>query len=233
MFVRQAKPHFGNSDQTVVRIVNVADGSDLVVGNDVRQGGFRIGLVSSVKPVPLQNGQVGAQLLLKLDQANGSVPTDSTASIVPRSVLGLKYVELQKGTSSNIIPDGGVLPLSRTSVPVQFDDVFKTFDSKTRVAVQDSLTGAGDALTARGSALNDTISSLPPLFLHLQPVAKYLSDPSTNLTGFFDNLERFDWTDVRPTKGSCPLGDASAVIALRYAQRATQRSTRQLLASED
>ena len=76
-------------------------------------------------------------------------------------------------------------------MPVQFDDVFKTFDPKTRVAVQDSLTGAGDALTARGSALNDTIASLPPLLTHLQPVAKYLSDPSTNLTGFFDNLEGF------------------------------------------
>jgi hypothetical protein len=46
-------------------------------------------------------------------------------------------------------------------------------------------------LTARGSALNDTISSLPPLFGHLEPVARYLSDPGTNLTGLFDNLERF------------------------------------------
>jgi len=35
-----------------------------------------------------------------------------------------------------------------------------------------------------------------------------------------------DRADVRPTKGSYSLGDASAVTALRYAQRATQRSTR-------
>ena len=171
--------------------VNIADGSDLVVGNDVRQGGFRIGLVSSVKPVPLQNGQVGAQLLLKLDKSKGQVPMDSTASILPRSVLGLKYVELQKGTSSKIIPDGGVLPLSRTSVPVQFDDVFKTFDPKTRIAIQKALTGSGDVLASRGSSLNDTIASLSGLLGHLRPVAAYLNDPRTELVRFFDDLNLF------------------------------------------
>src|SRR6201995_4008117 len=171
--------------------VDIANGSNLVVGNDVRSGGFRIGVISDMKPVPLPNGQTGAQLIVHLDQTHGHVPVDSTASIQPASVLGTKYLDLQTGTSHQVISDGGLLPLGQTRVPVQFDDVFKTFDPKTRVAVQDSLTGAGDALTARGSALNDTIASLPPLLQHLQPVAKYLSDPSTNLTGFFDNLERF------------------------------------------
>src|SRR5690349_12489341 len=171
--------------------VDIANGSNLVVGNDVRSGGFRIGVVSDMKPIRLPNGQTGAQLILHLDQHNSRVPVDSTATIQPASVLGTKYLDLNTGTSHQVISDGGLMPLGQTHVPVQFDDVFKTFDPKTRVAVQDSLSGAGDALTARGSALNDTISSLPPLFLHLQPVAKYLSDPSTNLTGFFDNLERF------------------------------------------
>src|SRR3984893_7288593 len=112
--------------------VDIADGSNLVAGNDVREGGFRIGLVSDLKPIRLSNGGVGAQLTLKLDQNNAKIPVDSTASIRPRSVLGLKYVDLEKGRSSNLIPDGGTLPISRTSVPVQFDDIFKAFDTKTR-----------------------------------------------------------------------------------------------------
>jgi ABC-type transporter Mla subunit MlaD len=87
--------------------------------------------------------------------------------------------------------DGGTLPISRTNVPVQFDDVFKTFDAKTRRANQLDLKGFGDTLTGRGSALNDTIHSLPELFLHLQPVARYLSTPSTGLTRFFDSLNTF------------------------------------------
>ena len=65
---------------------------------------------------------------------------------------------------------------------MQFDDINKLFDAQTRPAVEQNLVGFGDALAARGSALNDTIASLPALFGHLEPVARYLSDPSTELT---------------------------------------------------
>ena len=41
--------------------VDFADGSNLVVGNDVREGGFQVGIVSALKPVILASGQVGAQ----------------------------------------------------------------------------------------------------------------------------------------------------------------------------
>src|SRR5690349_3402843 len=70
--------------------VNIADASNVVPGNDVREGGFRIGLVESAKPVQLGGGRVGAQLTLRLNKANGEVPQDSTVTILPRSVLGLK-----------------------------------------------------------------------------------------------------------------------------------------------
>jgi virulence factor Mce-like protein len=171
--------------------MDIADGSNLVIGNDVREGGYLVGAVSAMKPVMLPNGQVGAQVTLKLGQTNGKVPADSTATIATRSVLGLKYVDLHKGTSSRIIPDGGTLPAGQTSVPVQFDDIFKTFDPPTRTAIQRDLQGFGDALTARGAALNDTIAKLPPLLGHLEPVARYLSDPGTGLTRFLGSLNSF------------------------------------------
>ena len=79
--------------------VDIASGADLVAGNEVREGGFRIGLISEMKPIALKSGQIGAQLTLKLDQSHGSVPVDSTASIRPRSVLGLKYVDLHVGSA--------------------------------------------------------------------------------------------------------------------------------------
>jgi virulence factor Mce-like protein len=171
--------------------VNIGDGSDLVVGNDVIVGGFRVGLVAQMKPVQLPGGQVGAQLTLKLDKSNGNIPIDSTVSIRPRSVLGLKFVDLERGTSKKMYADGATLPISRTNVPVQIDDVFNTFDTKTRAAVQHGLVGAGDTLAGRGSALNDTIASLPQLLGHLEPVARYLADPNTQLTRFFDTLNTF------------------------------------------
>jgi phospholipid/cholesterol/gamma-HCH transport system substrate-binding protein len=171
--------------------VDIVNGSELVAGNDVREGGYLVGLISALKPVTLANGQAGAQLTLKLNKAYGDVPVDSTISIQPRSVLGLKYLDLHKGVSRRMFADGATLPESQTSVPVQFDDVFKTFNTPTRNAIQQDLVGFGDTLASRGSALNDTIASLPPLLGHLEPVARYLSDPSTELTRFFTGLNSF------------------------------------------
>jgi ABC-type transporter Mla subunit MlaD len=66
--------------------VDIANGADLVPGNDVTEGGARIGLVSKMQPIELANGTVGAQL--NLNTTNGRVPIDSTATIRPRSALG-------------------------------------------------------------------------------------------------------------------------------------------------
>ena len=168
--------------------VEVANGANLTAGSDVREGGYRIGLVSGLAPIELPNGRVGAELTLKLNTANGRVPVNSTVSIRPASLLGSKYVDLHKGNSRRVILDGGTLPISQTSVPVQFEDVFQTFNPRTRRAIQGNLVGIGNTLAGRGSALNDTIATLPQLLGRLAPVARYLSAPSTQLTRFLRSL---------------------------------------------
>ena len=171
------------------------NGAALVDGNDVLASGFRVGVVSDMQPIRLSNGQVGAEVTMALNTQDGRVPVDSTATIRPRSVQGLKYLDLHYGTAKQVIPDGGTLggssPLAHTTVPVQFDDINKLFDAKTRPAVDQNLTGFGDTFASRGSALNDTIASLPSLFKHVIPVARYLSDPHTELTRFFSALNGF------------------------------------------
>jgi hypothetical protein len=116
-------------------------------------------------------------------------------------VLGSKYVDLEKGTSTSVVPDGGTLPISQTHVPVQFEDVFQTFNPPTRRAIQANLVGIGNSLAGRGSALNDTIANLPELLGNLEPVARYLSDPRTQLTRFLRSLSVLTGTiaPVAPT----------------------------------
>ena len=180
--------------------VDIANGAQLVPGNDVDEGGLRIGLISEMRPTELPNGNVGAQLTLQLTTSQGRLPVDSTASIRPRSVLGLKYLNIQRGSSSKMFNDGATLPLSQTNVPVQFDDINRMFNARTRPAIQQDLAGFGNALAGRGSSLNDTIASLPALFGHLEPVAQYLSDPHTQLTRFLTALNGFMST-VSPVAG--------------------------------
>jgi virulence factor Mce-like protein len=171
--------------------VDVPDGSNLVVGNDVLEGGTRIGFVSGMRPLELNSGKVGAQLTLKLSPQQGKVPVDSHVTIRLRSVFGEKYVDLVKGTSNKVYPDGGTMPIKQTSVPVQLDQVYNVFTPPTRKGIQNNLVGFGNGFASRGGDLNITIQNLPRLMRYLRPVAAYLAAPSTQLTHFIGSLDNF------------------------------------------
>ena len=169
--------------------VDFANGNELVKGNEVREGGFRIGIVSSMKPVQLPGGAVGAEATLKLDRSAGAFPMDSVATIRPKSALGLEYLELHRGQSFRVLPDGATLPISQTVQPVELDQVFNTFDQPTRVAARTDLLEFGNAFVGRGGDLNATIQRLPDTFKYLTPVATNLASPQTDLENFFKQLD--------------------------------------------
>ncbi|MEA2295868.1 MAG: phospholipid/cholesterol/gamma-HCH transport system substrate-binding protein [Solirubrobacteraceae bacterium] len=168
--------------------VRLSNGAALVPGNEVRSGGYRVGVISDIEPVARRGGGAEAELTLKLDRSIGDVPRDSTAVVRPRSALGLKYLDLREGHSRRSFADGDVLPRSQTTVPVDIDRVFGIFDKRTRDASQGNLQGFGDALAGRGVALGRTIDELPRLFGHLEPVMRTLSAPDTHLDRFFAEL---------------------------------------------
>jgi ABC-type transporter Mla subunit MlaD len=168
--------------------VRFASGQNLVKGNEIRSGGFRIGVVEDMKPVLLSGGQAGAELKLKLDKSIGKIPEDSVWRIRPRSALGLKYLELTKGHSKQTYRDGDTVRPEQTKVNVDIDEVFKIFDKKTRDASQENLRGFGDSFAGRGAAVGRTVEEAPRLFGHLQPVMANLADPKTELPRFFKEL---------------------------------------------
>jgi ABC-type transporter Mla subunit MlaD len=109
----------------------------------------------------------------------------------PRSALGLKYVELTRGTDARGYADGATMPLTAaTPRPVEFDEVLSMFDDKTRTAVAENTTGFGDAFAGRGESLNTAIGAFRPLLRDIVPVARNLASPDTHLRRFFDALGR-------------------------------------------
>jgi len=159
--------------------VDVPNAARLVVGNEVREGGFRIGQVTRIAPVPGKGD--GAQLTLQLDTSATPVPADSTIKIRPRSALGLKYVELVRGRSSKELADGATISASAGAIGPELDDFFSTFDKPTRKNVERNLDYFGTALAGRGNAVNRTLDALPELLGDLPPVMSTLSDPDTQL----------------------------------------------------
>jgi ABC-type transporter Mla subunit MlaD len=168
--------------------VRFANGQELVAGNEIRSGGFRVGVVEDMKPVQLSSDKVGAELKLKLDKSVGKISADSRWRIRPRSALGLKYLELIEGHGKQKLQDGDTVAPEQTDTNIDLDEVFKIFDPKTRAASQQNLRGFGDSFAGRGAAVGRTIEEAPRLLRHLQPVAANLADPDTELPQFFKEL---------------------------------------------
>jgi ABC-type transporter Mla subunit MlaD len=169
--------------------VDLPNGNELVKGNEVREGGFRIGVVSSMKPVRLSDGTVGAQATLKLDKKAGAIPVDTRIAIRPKTALGLEYLDLQRGSSRRVYPDGATVPQTQTLQEPELDQVFSTFDKPTRDAARTDLVEFGNGFVGRGADLNTLIQRLPDTFRYLAPVAANLADPRTDLQNFFKQLD--------------------------------------------
>src|SRR3954451_18689925 len=168
-------------------------GANLVKSNEVRVGGFRVGLIDKIDPgIGKVDGKSRtiAIVHMKLDKTVQPLARDTRIIVRPRSALGLKYIELTPGHSKQTLKQGDTTPLAQAGQPVEFDDFLNTFDTETQQNSQDALTGIGDAFSGRGQDVNVAIESLGPFFRYLEPVMKNLSAPDTHLDEFFKQIGR-------------------------------------------
>ncbi len=171
--------------------VEIPNANTLIKGNEVRIGGVRVGQVTDVEPETGADGSVNAKVDLELDRDQKPLPDDSTVIVRSRSALGLKYLEITRGTATQGLQEGGILPLSAAQPePVEIDQLFNTFDEPTREAIQVNLLEFGNALAGRGAQLNGAIQELRPLVEVLEPVMRNLASPQTDLRGFVTGLSR-------------------------------------------
>ncbi len=180
--------------------VELPSGAKLVKGNEVRVGGFRVGVVETIGATRRPTGTTGedeetvAMIDLKLDKTVEPLPKDTSFTVRPRSALGLKYVEVVPGKSKQNFAAGSTVRLGNGGVdsepPIELEDVLSTFDSQTREASKAGLQGFGSGLAGRGQSINEAIRELNPLLRSLDPVMRNLSDPDTELAGFFRGLGR-------------------------------------------
>jgi ABC-type transporter Mla subunit MlaD len=175
----------------------VPSAAQLVVGNDVRIGGARVGIVDDITARRRPDGSSIAVLHMKLEKDVDPLPKDSTILVRPRSALGLKYVEITRGTGRRGYADGDTIPLAAaTPEPVEFDEFLNMFDDDTRRAAQENTQGFGTAFAGRGESINTAIGAFRPLLRDIVPVARNLASPRTNLRRFV-----------------AELGDAAAIVA--------------------
>src|SRR4051794_15478519 len=170
------------------------NGQKLVRGNEVRLGGFLVGTIRDIKPAVVTSGgksRAVAVVDMRLEKKIEPLPKDTVIGVRPKSALGLKYLDITPGKSKQTLRPGDTIPLAQArKQAVEYEDVFSTFDKKTRDNSRLALKGFGDAFAGRGSSINEAIAAFNPFFRHLTPVMQTLSAPDTRLVDFFKDINQ-------------------------------------------
>lgn len=160
-------------------------------GDDVRVSGMKVGTISAIEPQGTQ-----AKLVMHVDR-DVSIPADAKAVIVAQNLVAARYVQLTPPyrSSGPTMRDGGVIPIERTAVPVEWDEVKNQLmrlatelgpNSKVSTpSVSRFIDSAADALgNGNGDKLRQTLAQL-------SGVGRILANGSGNLVDIIKNLQTF------------------------------------------
>ncbi|MFD4197320.1 MCE family protein [Amycolatopsis thermoflava] len=187
----------------------------LYVGNSVRVLGVDMGKVTSVEPMGDR-----VKVVMEYDRAV-QVPADAQAAIVAPSLVSDRYVQLAPAyTGGEVISEGATIPLEKTAVPIEVDQLYDSLDKISRSlgpngvnqngSLSDLLTTLAQNLDGNGQALHDTITKL-------SQASKTLSGNEDDLFGTISNLADFTTTlansDNQVRQFEQRLADVSGYLA--------------------
>jgi phospholipid/cholesterol/gamma-HCH transport system substrate-binding protein len=158
-------------------------------GSDVRVLGVKIGSVLTVKP---QGRTVRVEL--RYDPTY-DIPAEAQAVIIPPSVVSDRYIQLTPAYVGGArLADGAELPVSRTAVPLEIDDIYRALDEFNKALGPDGANadGALSKLLATGRAnLDGNGQNLHDTLDGLSKAMTTLSNGRQDLFGSVANLQRF------------------------------------------
>jgi phospholipid/cholesterol/gamma-HCH transport system substrate-binding protein len=138
--------------------VDFPEATTLAEQADVRISGVPVGKVQKKK---LDGNYTLATL--RIDPEYAPLPKDTKAILRQKTLLGETFVELTPGTrNGEKIQDGGKLGQGNVAQTVQLDEIFRSFDPKTRAAFRTWLDQQGRAFDGRGRDLNNALGNLTP-----------------------------------------------------------------------
>jgi virulence factor Mce-like protein len=158
-------------------------------GSTVRVLGVPVGTVDSVQPQ-------GTEVKVTISVDSGvTVPADAKAVVVAASVVSDRYVQLTPAyTSGPQLTDNAVIPVSRTAVPVEVDQIYTSINRLTQALGPNALNknGALSELVKTGAAnLTGNGANLHAMITQFGALSKTLGDNSGNLFATITYLQRF------------------------------------------
>ncbi|HEX3323709.1 MAG TPA: MlaD family protein [Solirubrobacterales bacterium] len=161
------------------------EATQLAQQSDVRISGVSVGKVQEIVVAP--NGK---QALAKvdIDDKYGPIPRGTRAILRTKTLLGETYIELTPGDRNGpVLPDGGTLPAAQIAESVQLDEIFRTFDPRTRAAFQTWQQEASVAIAGRGADLSYAFGELEPAFTQFDHLFRVLDSQRLAVKQLFRN----------------------------------------------
>lgn len=175
--------------KTISAVFTTATG--IYPGDDVRVSGVKVGTIKAIEPQGTQT-----KLVLDVDR-DVPIPADAKAVIVAQNLVAARYVQLAPAYRNNVGPkmaDNAVIPLDRTAIPVEWDEVkAQLMRLATDLGPQSGVSGtsvsrfidsAANALDGNGDKLRQTITELAG-------VSRVLANGSGNVVDIIKNLQTF------------------------------------------
>lgn len=161
------------------------EATQLAQQSDVRISGVSVGKVQDIVLSP-----DGEQALAKVDinDKYGPIPSDTRAILRTKTLLGETYIELTPGNRNGPkLADGGTLAKAQIAESVQLDEIFRTFDARTRAAFQTWQQDAALAIAGRGADLSYAFGELEPAFTQFDHLFRQLDSQRLAVKQLFRN----------------------------------------------
>ncbi|HMJ37626.1 MAG TPA: MlaD family protein [Baekduia sp.] len=127
--------------------------------SDVRISGVSVGKVIRLEPNARRDRTTAT---IELRPKYAPIPRDTKAILRVKSLLGETFVELTPGNRRGpSVPDNGSLHDAAVSPTVEIDEIFSTFDAKTRAAFRTWMQSQAAAVQGRGTDINAFFGQLP------------------------------------------------------------------------
>lgn len=160
-------------------------------GDQVRVAGVGVGTVTAIEPRGTE-----ATMTLEIDR-RVAIPANASAVVVAQNLIAARYVQLTPAYRSGDGPtmgDGSVIPIERTAVPVEWDEVKTQLtrlatdlgpkNGVSETSVSRFIDSAANAMDGNGDKLRQTLSEL-------SGVGRILADGSGNIVDIIKNLQTF------------------------------------------
>jgi virulence factor Mce-like protein len=161
---------------------------NLFKGQDVQVDGIDVGKIGKVEEV---DGQ--AIVELGINKKDWPLHEGTTAMVRYGTTLGngTRYIQLNPGPKkAPELEENQVIPASANTSPTEFDEMFNTFDARTRADVKSFVKATGDAFDGRSAQLNRGLEKTAPGLEETSGLLEDLGEDEAALRGVVANGDR-------------------------------------------